>query len=465
MDTPPVPSFDFDTAKQTAQNIHDTLISLFQSWSSSGDGTGPPGFVQEMIASSVGGIMFVVAFVVLILMQTIIAIGSWAAASFLNLIDDAKQENQDNINSVLAASCNEMLGTNLDSGDLSSGTGSSSMDENAVLGDALLNIFEQTFGGGGQPVSPDQGAQNARKFAGFGINFATSQGFISILAEACSLGFLKEFHELPEALMKALGLSRLQRLALQPLIQNAIQKPYQKYCMAQYRPTQLAEAQLVRALHSGQMDEGDVTNALQQLGYSDELISFVLTDFDVKLSTGDLWLLMLNGNIDQQDVINNLTLTGMPEAQAQNQLIALDLAASRTEQGTTISWAADAYINGFIDEGTWSKVLDNSMLGDLQEQNLRTRVGYQQENPRKRASFADVKGAIVANIIGYDYLDTWLTAEGYDQDTQNILSWQVLEAIKTAEQKVEFAQYKAKVLVAAKKPVPPWISAAATPVT
>jgi hypothetical protein len=452
-----IPTLDFDAAKTAAQNLHDTLYSLFASWSA-------PGWLAEMIASSMGGIAFCVAFLVLLVMQAVIAIGSWVAGAFLEAIGTARDENKDNINNLLAETVNEMLGTDLSGSQLNAGSGGAAdMDSNQQIGNSILGLFEGTFGGGG-PVSPDQGAENARKFAGFAVNFATSQGFLSILAEAASIGFLKEFHELPDGLMRSLGLSRLQRIALQPLIQNAIQKPYQKYCMSQYRPTTISEGQLVKALHSGQMDQASVTTALQQLGYPDELIDFVLTDFATKLGLTDLVLLLLNGDITEQDVINNLTLTGIPESQATLQLKATELSKVQSQQNALLTWAEDQYANGFITQDQWNSILQNLMMSDLEEAAVRARVGWKQETPTKSLSFADVKAAIVDNVVTFDYLDTWFSHQHYDSQAQNVLSWQVLQAIKTAEQKVQFAQYKAQVLRAANKPVPPWIAAAEQPI-
>lgn len=450
------PSIDFDAAKVAATNLHDTLISLFSGWP-------VPSFLAELVAMSAGGLVFIISFLVLMVMQTVVAIGSWMAGTFLELLGTARDENKDNINQLLAETVNEMLGTDLSGSDLNAGSGGAAdMQSNQAIGDSILGIFERSFGEGG-PVSPDAGAENARKFAGFAVNFATSQGFLSILAEAASIGFLKEFHELPDGLMHSLGLGRLQRLALQPLIQNAIQKPYQKYCMAQYRPTVLAEAQLVKALHSGQMSEGDVTAQLQQLGYADELIQFVLTDFASKMSLSELVLLLNNGDIQEQDVINNLTLGGMPEDQAKLQLKASDLAAVKTQQMALLSELETAYVAGHVDQATYNSILSNLALGDLEEQAFRAKVGFKQEVPRKSLSFSEVEAAVVENIVDFSYLDQWFTDQGYDQQAQLILTFSVLGKIKDAENKRAFAQYKAAVLRAAHKPVPPWITAAEHP--
>lgn len=449
----PSPQLDFSTARDLAHNLHDTLLALFQDWS-------VPGWLSEMIASSAGGLVFCGGFVFLAFLQIGIALGSWVAAAFLNALDTAKEENQDNINGVIAAAANEMLGTKLDAGDLNGGSGDGgSMDGNKALGGALLDIFEEAFGGGG-PVTPAQGADNARKFAGFAVNFATSQAFLSILSEAASLGVLKEFHELPDALMHSLGLGRLQRLALQPLIQDAIQKPYQRFTRAQYRPTRLAEPQLVRAMHSGKLSEAVVTQELQELGYPDDLIELLLADLSGRLSLAELILLLNNGDVTEEDVINNLTLGGMPEDQAKLQLKAAQLSPARTQQLALLSELENAYVGGFVTQETYNQVLGNLSLGDLEEQAFRAKVGFKQEVPRKTLTFAEVKAGIVDLVIDFGYLDTWFANAGYDDQAQLVLSFEVLAAIKDADNKRVFARYKADQLKAKGKPVPPWITAA-----
>lgn len=445
------PTIDWDAAKQQADSVFNTIQSAGSDW-------GAPGFLTEAIAVTVGAAVLCASLILIVFMQVGIAIGSWVASTFLELLDTAKEENKDAINGVLANAVNEMLGTSLTADSLSSGSDqASSMDNNQSIGDAILSIFEQAFGATG-PVSPQQGADNARKFAGWAVSFATSQGFLSILSEAASLGFLKEFHELPDAVREGLGLGRLQRLALQPLIQNAIQKPYTWKCNDTFRPTRLNEAQLVKALHSGNMQESDVRQQLSELGYADGIQDFLLTDFAIKLALAEQLTLLNNGDIQEQDVINNLTLTGMPEDQAKQQLKAAQYQEAKGEQDAHLSDIETAYVGGFIDQTTYNSELDKLPLSDQQLEAFRARVGFKQEIPRKTLSFADVKAAVISGIVDFGYLDTWMQREGYDSDAQNILTFQVMESMTKATEKRNYAAYKAQALQKKGKPVPPWIT-------
>lgn len=451
----PPPQVDFTLAKQIGTSIHDTLLSMYSEFAT-------PGWLAEFLASAAGGLIFCFAFLILIAVQMVMALGTWAAVSILEIITNARENNADDFNQVIAASLSELLGTEIDAGSLPGGQGPGGIgDRMDAIGGAVHNLLISEFGGL-QPVDPATGFENAKKFSGFAINFATSSAFISVLTEACSLGYLKEFRELGVETAGALGLGRLQRLAMQPLIQTLIQKPYQRYLNQATRPTVLSEGQLVKALHSGQMDQGTVVQNMQYLGYPDDLIDFVLTDLEAKIGMADLELLLLNGDIEESDVEEDLRLKGMNANQVPLQMKATQLAAVKGQQNGLLAWAEEAYVAGYITHDQWNTVLEDLMLSDLEESAIRQRVGWRQESPRKTVTFAEVKAAVVDAVVDFSYLDAWMAREGYDPDAKMILSFEVFKALDTAEKKASYAKYKAQQLQAKGKPVPPWITDAET---
>lgn len=445
-----VPQIDFTAAKQIAQSCHDTLTALFAEF-------GAAGWLTEGIAQALSGLVFMVAFLGLAILQVVVAMGAWFGESILDAIDTARQTNKEQFNELIASTANELLGTNLSGPQLSTGSGEgSSLDQNEQLGDALLGVFEEALGGL-QPVSPEEGAKNARKFAGFAINFGLSQGFLSILTEASSLGFLKEFHELPEGLKGALGLGRLQRAALAPLVRNCISQPYDLYLKYLLRPDRLSEAQIVRAFRAGQLAEDVARQQLAEKGYPDYAIDLLISDLSGKLALSELVLLLNNGDITEQDAINNLTLTGMSEDQAKLQLKAADLAAAKTQQMALLSELETAYVAGYVDQATYNSILSNLSLGDLEEQNFRAKVGFKQEVPRTTVSWGELVTAVVDAIVTFDYADQWMKNKGYGPEDQQILTYELLGKLKTASEKETYKEYKANVLRKAGKPVPPWL--------
>jgi hypothetical protein len=384
-------------------------------------------------------------------------IGGFIAVQFLGVIDELKKSNAADFNNVIAASANELLGTSLSGSQLTGGSGGgSSMDQNEQLGNALLGVFESGLGGL-QPVTPEQGAQNARKFAGFAINFAMNQGFLSILTEATSLGFLKEFHELPEGLKGALGLGRLQRAALAPLVRNAISQPYDLYLKYLMRPDRLAEGQIVRALKAGQLDDPTARQMLAEKGYRDSDIELLIQDLAAKIAASELFTLVRYGDITLDQAIAKLTDAGMDADDAKLQFKALSEAKADTQVGSTLADLEAARVDGFIKQEEFSASVDDLPLSDDENSAFRKRVANKIERPRKRVTLAQVQTAVVNAIADFSYLDDWMSAEGYDDQSQLILTFETLEKLKTAADKETYKQYKAAVLRKAGKPVPPWL--------
>lgn len=446
--TPPAP--DYDAASKTASGTTSTINSLLQ-------GMGLDAWTSTKIAGLAGGTIFGVSFIVLEVMKAVIAVGSWLAEQFLTLLDTAKEDNKDQLRDLLATTVNELLGTSITGDQLSGGSGAgSSWDANQAIGGALIGLLETAFQATG-PVSPDQGQANAQKFAGFGVNFAATQGFISILAEACSAGFLKEFHELPDGLMRALGLSRLQRQALQPLIRNAVQQPYDLKLRSIFRPDRLSTPQLIAALHMGNMQEADVRQGLAEQGYPDAVIEILIADTTPPLSVGEAQTLINNGDLTEKDALDNLTLDGTAEATVQLRLTAAKESLAAGQVSSYLSDLDSAYVSGLVDEDTWNSIIKSLPLGDAQEQMYRNRVGFKKERARTWVSFAELTAAIVHGTVDFGYVDTWLAAHGYDDQGQLILNYQILQALTDAANKEKYKEYRAQVLKDAGKTVPPWL--------
>jgi hypothetical protein len=386
------------------------------------------------------------------------------AAAAVGALGDVKGDPNasEGMNALTSAAISDLLGVTVQLNN-NTASGGPTVDPSQT-GGALFNALSNLFGGLGQPITPDQGLSNAQTFLGFGTNFAIVTAFLGLLGGMFPFIHLDELKGFGEEIQHTLGLGRLTHTAVTPLVRNMIAQPLDLYLRQQLRPDRLAEAQLVRGLRNGDFTQDDVTTQLQQKGYTDDAIAFLLEDLSVKLGLSDLFLLLLNGDIQEQDVINNLTITGMPEDQAQLQLKATRLAAVKTQQRSLLSWAETAYIDGFITEDQWNSIVGNLMLDDLEETALRARIGWMQETPAKTLTESEIKGAIVDNVLSFDALDTWMTQQRMDQLSQTVMTWNVLEAIKNAENKVLFAKYKIQQLEAKGKDVPPWLTAAATPI-
>ncbi len=415
---------------------------------------GVPGWLAAIVAGGTTGIAMIMPTILAVVVQGILGVGSFFATSVLKVISEARSTNKDDFNAVIAESVNELLGTSVSPEQLSAGSGSASdMEANKALGDALITIFEQALGNL-QPVSPAQGAENARKFAGFSVNFATSQAFLSILTEASSVGLLKEFHELPDGLMRALGLGRLQRAALAPLVRNCISQPYDLYLKQQLRPDRLADAQYVRAMARGDFDEQYVRERLAEKGFPDDEIDALIHEFTAKLQAGDLVKLIRYGEISQEDAVQQLVDQGTNKEIAEQMLKAQLLALADSRVMAYVQKIQQQRIEGWIDQAQFETMLEQVPLSDSAKEWERNLIGVIAEVPRRRISFAQLEKAVVSGHIDFTYVDEWLRAEGYSDNDQLVLTMQIIEAMQDAEAKTK-AKAATHAKVSAKGKVPP----------
>jgi hypothetical protein len=439
------------TTTDEASSWFQVFLSFLQAPNGAG---GIPGFLATHAAAMKAIEHVKIPSMVAKVVGTILGMMAEIVAGALTGIEAAKQEGGSGFNDLIAASIEDLLNVRVV---LNTGASGGPAMDSYGTGSAVFDAFKTVLGGFA-PIDPGAGDQNARSFLGMGVNFAVVTSFLGIIGGLFPFIHLDEIKSIGEELRSTLGLGRLTHTALTPLANDLVAVPLRYWLNAATRPTRLKEAQLVKALHSGTMDDATVRQELAYLGYSDDLIDFILTDFAAKLALAEQILLLDNGDITEQDVINNLTLTGMPEDQAKQQLAAARYAGEKTQWSAVLSEVETSYVNGFASQALYNSMLDKIPFASGELDVFRQKVGFKQEVPRKRASLAEVQAAVIAGISDFSYFDTWLALEGYDTDSQNILSFQMMQKLTTAEHKAEYAQYKAAALKKAGKPVPPWIT-------
>ena len=409
------------------------------------------------------------------------------AAGVLKGVSEVKDDTKSSVNQVIAASLEEVLGVDVTPDDIPHGHG---IEENRrraqAIGNKLHNLLTSEFGDLTE-ITPERGAQNARVFSGFGLNLAISNSFIGLLGELLSLGQVEEFRELGEEVIQVLGLGRLQRLALQPLIRNFVQQPYDLYLKSKLRPDRLSEAEYVRAMQRGTMSQDEVKKRLAEKGYPDAEIDEILIDAINHIGDAAFVRAMQRGALSETEVRNRLKQKGYPEEEvdqiildglhhlsdadlsrlvrygeipvdiAQAELIQQGIPREHAEQilkantltrvdsivSSFVNKLESQYINGFIDEDAFNKGLEMVPLSEEEKQWERNFVGQALDAPQTTLSFSQVKTGIVNGILDFEYLDRWLLRKGYSDEDQLYLEYEILQAMDKATSKAEIADGKA----------------------
>jgi hypothetical protein len=165
------------------------------------------------------------------------------------------------------------------------------------LGGALFQTLASEFAGEAQKVTgqrftappglglaglpvkdfaPGDGISAAKTFLGFVTAFAIREGNTDVLRDlpiARQWGLLDTFKDFAEDFSKSLGLGRLLRVAVRPLMQVMVATPLQQDLFTQYRPTLLDLTQILRAWKVGALTDADKNAELAKHGYSDKRIT------------------------------------------------------------------------------------------------------------------------------------------------------------------------------------------------
>lgn len=404
---------------------------------------GVPGYAQPLIAGTISALYVLVNVVISGAVLGAVSVASTVATVILKSVDKAKQENTSEFNDVLAASLSEFFGVEISGSELPSGQGpNGAANRNAAIGAKVNEMLAQQLGGV-RELQPQDGASNAKALTGFALNYAISAAFIGILTEAESLGFLKNFKDLGEDTAAALGLGRLTRQGLQPLIRNMVQQPYDLYLRSQTRPDRLTESQYIHGFHHGDFDEAFVRAKLAEKGYPDKEIDRLFLELAAHLAEADILRLIRYGDITKDEGVDELNVQGIPKITAQRLLRATELSRADSLVNSYVNKIESQYINGFIDEDTFNKLLDEVPWTDEEKKWERNFVGVTLDAPQTTLSYSQVKDGIVSGILDFDYLDRWMRNQGYSDEDQLYLEFDILQAMDQKLTKQQIATQKA----------------------
>ena len=426
---------ELDAATQTFDTVQLFLVSK-----------GIPPFFARYVSSTAATVVLLGSTLLAVLLGLIRVIGIPFAVAMLQLIDKVRHDNPEGMAQVTTAAMSEFLGTEITADDLP--TGKSAADVAArmnALGTKLHALLRSEFKGSA-PITPEEGAANAATFSGYNMNFSTSSALISILGEMVSLGQLKQIRELGVELAENLGLGRLHRQAMQPLIRNIIALPYDRYLRKQYRPDKLTAPQYLTAFRAGRMDEQTMRDNMAELGYASDLIDGLMKQYEPDLYQTDLVRLVRYGEMTQEAATQTLMDRGWSKEYAEQRLRSALLNRVDATVDTIVSEQRAKVLDGFLSLDDFRAQLQSLPLLDAEITFIMRDIGLRLETPRSTLTWAQVKTGFKNGILDFDYVDQFLSNQGYsDTDTLAL----EMELLKEYDDKTTADQAKAAKAAAA----------------
>lgn len=396
--------------------------------------------------------VMVIAHVVLIILNPFVLGLSQVVFQFL----DSLRKELDSSFALLASSVlNELLGTDFTVQHLAAGS-----DINAHLARAqeigflfhrqLLVEFLQSTGitldaaggsfseptgpaGAGEKITPLSGVRAAARFSGLAINFATANGIIATLAGLVPEVHLDEIREIGEEVAKNLGLGRLQRLALAPIIQILLAEPYKWFINEIARPTQFKLGEVVNPFAGSVMPPELLWRSLAREGFSDDKIAAVIELHRKKPGESDILTLFEGGHYDDATVQAQLKRLGYDDTGASTKFEADHLRAQRPFQDEVRSAVVTAYADGHIERTELEGIINSIPLSADEKALVLLAADYKRKVPNKHLTVAQLESAFEQGILDLAEFTDALTTLGYSPDDQNVLLILTLLKLKKLE--------------------------------
>ncbi len=329
------------------------------------------------------------------------------------------------------------------------------------VGSGFLDVLTKEMITSGN-VSPEQGDAAVRAFLGFVLSFAVRQGNIEFLVQFLpeEIRFAEGFRQYGELMAKNLGLGRLTRLVLKPLVTTLAATPFQWKLNELYRPTQLKLADVVNPFTGAVMEAKDIWADLAREGYTDDKIKALLELHRKKLSEADLSTLFSAGHIDQatlQQLIQRLGYT-LEDAQQKAEVDRLDKVKPYFEELRAA--AVSAYADGHTDRKELEGIVDGLPLTAEERSYILLAADYKRKVSNKHLTVAQLEQAFNEGIIDLTEFTDHLTVQGYSDDDQSILLLLTLEKLAKAKEKAAAAAARSTAKAAKKaggsaSPLPP----------
>jgi hypothetical protein len=345
---------------------------------------------------------------------------------FLKFLADLRAKMDPQVAELAVDVLNEMTGAEFSTQDLPTGQDPAShIDRASAVGGRLCALLEREFAPAGT-IDPDQGTKAASTFVGFGINFAVANAMITILGELASVGYIKELRELGVEVAQNIGLGRLVRQALRPLVQTTISDPITWALNKKYHPTLLNPAEATRAFLSGDLDAPSYVEEVERRGYDQTRRNALQHQHTTYPTEAQLYLLELTGDIQESDHITYLRMLGYSD-----ETIPLVRKAESHELTRRLSFElahrlVPYVLNGEIDQDTYESVISRFTFSQEEKTALVGFINELKSHPTRRITLAQMQKSVEIGYSDIGELQDFLTAKGYTSDDAQIILYETL---------------------------------------
>lgn len=307
----------------------------------------------------------------------------------------------------------------------------------------------------GTPLTPQQGVDAAKAFLGFVLSFSVRQGNVAVLTDALSVHLLGQIREYGEMMASNLGLSRLARMAMKPLMTTLVASPLQEGLNRQYRPHTMDAKQIASAYIRGELDRSDYADRLRGLGYKEGDIELLISDTYNRLPLADLFILHENAVITDDILNKGISALGFNASDVPLMIQARQYGAVQGADRKYAEILAAELFEGTISQADYDDQFARLRIPKLEADALSRNAVAARNHKHKKLSLGFLQRAYLDATITLDEYLAHVKELGYSQDDVDILEVELLFKQKTTAAKAATKAAAAAKKAAGKTPAKP----------
>jgi len=358
---------------------------------------------------------------------------AWASEG-LALIDVFRKQIDPTVAKVGVEVLNELLGTELQSTQLSESltlTGHIARAEE--VGSLFFNTITREISPG-TDLETVNGRAGAERFAGMIVNFGVATALLGLFGELGTLGFIKNFRLIGEQVSSGLGLSKQMRIAMKPLMKTLVATPFQWELNKEFHPARFTSAEVVNPFLAVQMDHDLIVKDLELQGFDAVHAEALIRLHSKRVTVADVELFSRYGTLSSQNAVGMLKDLGYLEDVATLVLKAEDLRRADTAVRKLIDEMEARVIAGDVAVEDFSTLLDNLPLGPIEKRFILDVAQFKKNAPHAHLTTAQAQKAFEEGIWDLDQLTNYFRARGFTEDDNATLQIETLLALaKLAE--------------------------------
>lgn len=346
-----------------------------------------------------------------------------------------------------AQGVNDVFGTNVSAGAFRA------RGRSAGAGDELGRILMGQLRGGGGPIAPSDEA--AAKYVNAMATMALEDWFkgwwfevASSLIPQFDVGKIENYGALGDKVANVLGLGRISRSVLRPLVDAAIVTPFEWQTNKIYQPRLLSPSEAARQVTRGRWDRERGIEELARQGYSAERIEAIFNAQRRFFSAADVRLFVAREHWTRDQGIQHLRDNGYEEESALDALRVEGLRRMDSLEDAEGAAIIAAYADRRITRSEFGGLL-NDAISVASERALLTELAELRRTLNvKRLSLSQVEAMVKSGVLAYSDYREAAERDGYPPGDVLALELQLrfeIDKAKTiAEHKAALAAERAE---------------------